>query len=187
MGKIASSRSTPIPSTTRAAVTAALITLCLLTVAPQTASADAPRPRVGISLAGGGFAGSVHGGYGGLQGRLGVQWLGFAMYVQSQGLVGGIGPDRGSDAVVGGLLNTLMFEATAGILRLGAGPGLDFFWGCSSPQHPNVCSTVGPYFSLDARLALQVLPFSISLDVHPTWLAKDEIATWMTLGVGLDF
>ena len=172
-----------------AGLTAIALALGLALAAPPTARAEVPMPRVGISVAGGGFAGTVRGWYGGLQGRLGVQWSeGFATYVMSQGLVGTIGPDRGSGAVAGALLDTLMFEATIGeMIQLGGGPGFDFIWGCSSSQHPDVCSTVGPYFSLDARAALRILAFTLSLDVHPMWLAHDAVATWATLGLGFDF
>ncbi len=181
-------RSSMLANRTTGAAAIALA-LGLAFAAPTTARADPPRPRVGISIAGGGFAGTVYGWYGGLQGRLGVQWNeGFATYIMSQGLVGTIGPDRGSGAIAGSMLNTLMLEGTiAHLVQLGGGPGFDFIWGCSTSQHPDVCSSVGPYFSLDARGALRFRPFTLSLDVHPMWLARNAVATWITLGFGVDF
>ena len=184
-----SNRSSRLRSTTLAAISVIGLVMGLGVAEPSRAHADAPAPRVGLGIAGGEMFGTVDGFYGGLQARLGVQWSeGFATYVQSQGLVGTISGDGDSASVVGALLDTFMFEATIGeSLQLGVGPSLDYVWACRDSQRANFCASAGPYFGLDARFALHLTIFTMSLDVHPMWLTDDAVATWVTLGLGVDF
>jgi hypothetical protein len=152
-----------------------------------------PRFRFGASGEGGGFFGAVHGGVGGLAIRAGVQFNDLVgLYVQGHGLIGELLPDPRPTTVVGFAFHELMIDVTLlDMLQLGAGPSLDFFWGCNETNGGAVCGRSGAFFGGDFRAAILVgshgpgrrsgLVFSI--DAHPTWL-DHELSTTMLFGIG---
>jgi len=148
-----------------------------------------PHFRWGISAAGGGFAGSIDGLYGGGQARFGVQFTdGFAVYYQGQGLIGSFIPTSNGASLVGISLNSVMFEARLGRhFELAGGPSLDFLWGCDGTPVNGTCGTSNTFFGLDGRIAGHFRPFTVSFDVHPMFFRSDAAAVLMILGLGVDY
>lgn len=168
------------------------LALVLLAAAPADAQ-HRTRLRVGLSGVGGGFVGMTQGALGGLSPRVGIQLDDtFAVYLQGQGLVGQFigSPSR---EVAGVALHALMFDLTLGhLVQLGAGPSLDFVWGCSESNQRG-CTGAGPYLGGNLRVAVlagyrrpsgRAGPI-FSFDVHPTWLGEDLIVT-MLFGIGYE-
>lgn len=94
---------------------------------------DGMRLRFGLGAAGGGFANSIQGVYGGLYLQLGVQFNSwFALYYQTQGLVGGYLAEL-SGKFAGFWYNEVLAEVTiANFLQVGAGPSIDVIKGCEA-------------------------------------------------------
>lgn len=156
---------------------------------------DRPRLRFGVSGVGGGFVGAIHGGLGGIAPRIGVQFTDMiAVYLQGHGLIGGFAPDPGDATVVGFAFHEAMFEVTfADMFQLGAGPSLDFVWGCTGDNGGASCGRGGPFVGGDFRAAFVLgnrgpgrrAGVSFSVDVHPTWVDRD-FATVLLFGVGFE-
>lgn len=156
---------------------------------------DGPRLRFGASGVGGGFVGAVHGAVGGLALRVGVQFNDIvAIYVQGQGLLGMFLPEPlpSISRANGFVFHELMLDLTFfDMLQLGAGPSLDFVWGCSVENRGALCAREGPFFGGDFRLAVifgghgphRRAGFVVSVDAHPTWFDSD-VATMLLLGLG---
>lgn len=154
-----------------------------------------PRLRFGASGVGGGFVGAVHGGAGGLALRIGVQFTDVvAIYLQGQALLGAFLPEPPptSSAASGFVFHELMLDLTFfDVLQVGAGPSLDFVWGCSTENRGAVCARQGPFFGGDLRVAVVLGSrgpgrrggVSFSVDAHPTWLDSD-VATMLLFGIG---
>lgn len=152
-----------------------------------------PRLRFGISGLGGGFVGTFHGAGAGLALRIGVQLNDVvAIYLQGQGLIAEILPDPRPTTAIGFVFHSLMVDVTLlDMLQFGAGPSIDFVWGCSVDNGGASCGRGGAYFGGDFRLAFIIgghgpgrragLVFSI--DAHPTWLDHD-FATMLLFGIG---
>lgn len=160
---------------------------------PVEAQENRTRPRVGVSSVAGGFVGATQGVLGGLSPRVGIQIDDTtAVYLQSQWLVGEFlsEPGRG---LAGALLHALMFDVTiAGRYQFGAGPSLDYVFGCDD-AHQSACRGAGAYFGVDLRVAVlagytrstgRAGPV-FSFDIHPTWLGDDALVT-MLLGIGYE-
>lgn len=152
---------------------------------------DHARLRFGLSGVGGGFVGAAHGAVGGIEPRVGVQFNDvFAIYVQGQGLIGQFLPGPG-DNLAGFAFHSLMFEITlADTFQFGAGPSLDFVWGCDE-RYQSSCTSSGPYtggnfrfaFLVDEHIAHRRSGFVVSFDAHPTWFGRDaSIALLLGLG-----
>lgn len=152
-----------------------------------------PRLRLGISGAGGGFFGADHGGLGGVQVRVGVQFTDMvAVYLQGQGLVGEYLPDPRPTSVAGFVFHSAMIELTLfDRLQLGAGPSIDVLWGCASYNTGTVCGNSGAFYGGDLRVAVVLghggpgrrHGLTLSIDAHPTWIGRDVINT-MLFGLG---
>jgi hypothetical protein len=160
---------------------------------------DPIRVRFGIDGTGGAmFRHGNDAGFGGLRGRIGLQlgdW--FAIYYQATGLVGAfMHGNSGEDRALGMLFNTGMLEVTVfDMVQLGVGPSADIIWGCSEHgQSGTTCNNNGPYFGLDGRVAVAILPhmggnrmgLTLSADVHPTWIDSDHIGLSVLGGIGFD-
>lgn len=173
------------------------LSLALVAVAATPAAAqryDRPRVRFGVSGVGGGFVGSAHGALGGVAVRVGLQINDIvAVYVQGQGLIGQFLPGPGDD-LAGFAFHSLMVDFTiADVFQVGAGPALDFVWGCDGRYHAS-CAGSGPYFGGDLRLAFlagspgpgrrQGLVFSF--DAHPTWFGGQDAAITLLAGIGFE-
>jgi len=173
--------------------------LLALALTFSTASAEAQRQhdharlRFGLSGVGGGFVGAAHGGVGGIAPRVGVQFNDvFAIYVQGHGLIGQFLPAPG-DNLAGFAFHSLMFEITlADSVQLGAGPSLDFVWGCDA-RYQSSCASNGPYaggnfrigFLVDEHVAHRRSGFVVSFEAHPTWFGRDA-AVALLLGLGYE-
>jgi|GEM_PF-2033939 len=175
---------------------AALLTFALATPASAQERHSGPRLRAGLSGVGGGFAGAVHGGLGGVEPRIGLQISDmFAVLIQGQGLIGQFAPD-GDDRIAGFAFHSAMFELTAGdMFQLAAGPSLDFVWGCSEAPGQIACSRGGAYAGANFRAAVIIGGrhdagwrdgFTISVDAHPTLLDDGEWSTVFLFGLGVD-
>jgi hypothetical protein len=174
-----------------------LLVLALLTAslsAPGVAQAQYhydhyPSFRWGVSGAGGGFAGTVTGLYGGVQVRLGGQITdSFAIYYMGQGLLGSFVPTSSGANFIGMSLNSAIFEGTVGRhFQFGGGPSLDFLFGCSGNPANASCGATPIFFGLDGRMALHFHPLTISFDVHPMFFRPDAMALLLMLGIGVDF
>lgn len=139
----------------------------------------------GVSVEGGGFVGPQQAAMGGVGLRLGLDVAGpFSLFVQSQGFVGRLtsGPQGGS--AEGLLWNSLMADLHFGPVHVGAGPSLDFAWGCTEGGPSQGCIHGSPLFGVDGRVALQFDHFVLSFDVHPTFLDGGEISTGLVGGLG---
>jgi hypothetical protein len=129
---------------------------------------------LGVSAEGGGLVGPQQVAMGGLGLRLGFDVAGpLAIFVQSQGFVGRLtsGPQGGS--AEGLMWNSLMADVHVGAFHVGAGPSLDFAWGCTSGGPSQGCIHGAPLFGLDGRVALNFDHFVLSVDVHPTFVDGD--------------
>ena len=153
-----------------------------------------PRLRFGVSAVGGGFVGPIHGGVGGIAARVGVQFNDVvAVYLQAHGLIGSFLPERRTGTLAGFAFHELMLELTLfDHLQVGAGPSLDFIWGCSEANGwTNTCGRSGPFFGGDLRVAVAVgghdrarrAGIVFSVDAHPTWVDHDA-ALMMLFGIG---
>ncbi|AKF03846.1 hypothetical protein DB32_000995 [Sandaracinus amylolyticus] len=151
--------------------------------------------------------GTLHGGYtlgddaedpegwmAGLSLRVGVQisdW--FAVYYQPSGILAGLEttPSGGDYDEAFTLWNALLAEATLfDFLSIGAGPSLDFYWGCDAGiQSQAACADENPLFGLHGRVAVNIGglfldqrgAFNVSFDFHPTWF-EDDVKTYSMLG-----
>jgi hypothetical protein len=156
------------------------------------------RFRFGIDGTGGAFVRGPQLAFGGLRARLGIQlgdW--FSLYYQPTGLVGAfMHRADGRDAAAGLLWNSFLAEVTLfDIVQLGAGPSVDFVWGCSdTPNSSLSCSDHGPFFGIDGRVAVVIGHdmmgsrggLTLSADVHPTWYADDTVGLAVLGGIGID-
>jgi hypothetical protein len=64
-----------------------------------------------------------------------------------------------------------MLGLTFGFFQIGAGPSLDFGWGCDQAG----CYRGTPLFGLDGRIGLGFDHFVLSIDVHPTWIEGEAV------------
>ncbi len=165
-------------------------------VAPPPEAApreDHARVRFHAALAGGGFFGDVVGGMGGLSVGLGVQfnqWVG--LYYQAHGMLAAL-IEGGQDAVVAAIMyNSVIVDVSLGhVFQIGAGPSLDFLAGCAAGGSGAGCGDAGPFFGIDARVALALGGhdvgtrggFLISADLHPTFY-PNGVSLALVLGVG---
>lgn len=154
---------------------------------------DHARVRFHAALAGGGFFGDVVGGMGGLSVGLGVQfnqWVG--LYYQAHGMLAAL-IEGGQDAVLAAIMyNSVIVDVTLGhVFQIGAGPSLDFLAGCAAGGSGAGCGDAGPFFGIDARVALALGGhdvgtrggFLISADLHPTFY-PNGVSLALVLGVG---
>lgn len=151
--------------------------LALLAGLPVSASAQAP--VVAIAAEGGGFVGDAQGAMGGVGVRAGVAFDAFSLVLQSQGFVGALTEGPRGGTATGVLWNSLMLGLTFGFFQIGAGPSLDFGWGCDQVG----CYHGTPLFGLDGRIALGFEHFVVSVDVHPTWI-DGEVVVGLVGGLG---
>ncbi|MEQ8458983.1 MAG: hypothetical protein RLO52_29275 [Sandaracinaceae bacterium] len=160
---------------------------------PEAAPEDHARVRFHAALAGGGFFGDVVGGMGGLSVGLGVQfnqWVG--LYYQAHGMLAAL-IEGGQDAVLAAIMyNSVIVDVTLGhVFQIGAGPSLDFLAGCAAGGSGAGCGDAGPFFGIDARVALALGGhdvgtrggFLISADLHPTFY-PNGVSLALVLGVG---
>ena len=86
-----------------------------------------------------------------------------------------------------------MFEITiADAIQLGAGPSLDFVWGCDE-RYQQACVGNGPYtggnfrvgFLVDEHIAHRRSGFVVSFEAHPTWFGRDASVA-LLLGLGYE-
>ncbi|GAB5549385.1 MAG: hypothetical protein SangKO_091450 [Sandaracinaceae bacterium] len=160
---------------------------------PAAAPEDHARVRFHAALAGGGFFGDVVGGMGGLSVGLGVQfnqWVG--LYYQAHGMLAAL-IEGGQDAVLAAIMyNSVIVDVTLGhVFQIGAGPSLDFLAGCAAGGSGAGCGDAGPFFGIDARVALALGGhdvgtrggFLISADLHPTFY-PNGVSLALVLGVG---
>jgi hypothetical protein len=153
------------------------------------ASIAAPAPAradfiFGVAAEGGGLVGPQQAAMGGVGLRLGFDVAGpLSLFVQSQGFLGRLttGPEGGS--AQGLMWNSLMVDLHFGALHMGAGPSLDFAWGCTQGGPSEGCIHGAPLFGIDGRLALQFDHFVLSFDVHPTFL-DGGVSTGLVGGLG---
>lgn len=162
------------------------------TPAPE-AHEDYARVRFHAALVGGGFFGDVVGGMGGLSLGLGVQfnqWVG--LFYQAHGMLGAL-IEGGQDAVLGAFMyNSVIVDVTLGhVFQVGVGPSLDLLAGCAAGASGAGCGDGGPFFGLDARVALALGGhdvgtrggFLIAADLHPTFYPSG-VSLALVLGVG---
>lgn len=175
---------------------AAFLLAFALTCTASTVEAqryDHTRLRFGISGVGGGFVGATHGAIGGAEVRIGLQFNDlFAVYVQGQGVIGQFLPSPG-DGLAGFAFHALMFELTLGdVVQFGAGPSLDFVWGCDD-RYQHACVSNGPYLGgnfrlgllLDERIRHRRSGVVVSFEAHPTWFG-DQATVALLLGLGYE-
>ncbi|UJR83630.1 hypothetical protein [Sandaracinus amylolyticus] len=169
------------------------------------AAAEPERPfgrfRFGISGFGGMTLGDdandPEGWMGGGALRLGMQlgdW--FSVYYQPSGIATGLDTTGGDSELVFTLWNSLLAEATLfDFLSIGAGPSVDFYFGCeASEQSQASCADEGAFFGLHGRVAINIggLLFgqrgavNVSFDVHPTWFEDDTETVALLGGLGLE-
>jgi hypothetical protein len=152
-----------------------------------------PRLRLGFSGVGGGFVGAFQGAGGGLAVRVGVQLNDVVgIYLQGHGLITEFLPDPRPTSIIGFAFHELMLDITLlEIFQFGAGPSIDFIWGCTNDNGGAMCGRGGAFFGGDFRIAFafgghgpgrrEGIVFSI--DAHPTWVDHD-FATMMLFGIG---
>lgn len=159
----------------------------------SVAAHDYARVRFHAALAGGGFFGDVLGGMGGLSLGIGVQFdQYFGLFYQAHGMLGAFIEGGQAGAVAALLYNSVLFDVTLGhVVQIGAGPSLDFIAGCGASAGGAGCGDGGPFFGLDARVALALGGhdvgtrggFLISADVHPTFF-PGGVSVALLLGIG---
>lgn len=188
-------------TTTAAALAATALGLALAATPAEAEAqarplrADHARLRFAVGGEGGFFAGSLRGGLGGVQVRAGVQLNDlFGVYVQGQGLIGGMF-DTGPD-VAGFAYHSLMADVTlANVFQFGAGPSIDFIWGCEANRGQGFCARSGPYLGGDLRAAVLLggndsdrrrSALALSLDLHPTWFSANEASVALLFGAAVE-
>ncbi|MBW2463064.1 MAG: hypothetical protein JRH11_15550 [Deltaproteobacteria bacterium] len=129
--------------------------------------------RLGASLGGGFFVGSVSGGMGGLGAGIGAQFgpLGFMYkfhffsgYFES----GGFGDNFYA------AWNTIIVDYKfLRIFQIGIGPSMDFVWNCAV----QACRDTGPYAGLEARFAVKLGPIKVGVGIHPTFFPGGALNT----------
>jgi hypothetical protein len=152
-----------------------------------------PRLRFGLSGEGGGFFGATYGGAAGLAPRIGVQFNDVvAVYVQAHLLLGNLEPDRPDARFAGFAFHEAIFELTvADRFQFGAGPSIDFVWGCDANDGRAWCGRGDGRFGGDFRFAVALggdgpgrrHGVVFSMDAHPTWL-DPNFATMFLFGIG---
>lgn len=156
----------------------------------STAQAQPPPPPVyfigGIAAEGGGLVDRSQGLMGGAGLHLGIHFFGVEIFGLSQGFIGSLvtGPHSGS--AQGLLWNSAMFGFGVGVFHLAAGPSLDFAWGCEDQIGDARCYHGAPLIGIDGRAALVFGPFSVSIDVHPTFYRGGTV-TGIVAGIGVEF
>ena len=164
-----------------------ILVLALPIVVAGSLAAPAPARAdfvLGVSVEGGGLVGPEQAAMGGLGLRLGFDVTGpLSLFVQSQGFVGRLtsGPQGGT--AQGVMWNSLMVDLHFGPVHIGAGPSLDFAWGCSEGGIGQGCISGAPLFGIDGRLALQFEHFVVSVDAHPTFI-DGQVSTGIVGGLG---
>jgi len=138
---------------------------------------------------------------GGLELRAGIQ-IGdaFAVYYMPVGLIGAfIDRPFDGDTTAGALYNTAMVDITLfDLFTFGAGPSIDFVWGCSNLVQTEVdCEASDAFFGSHGRLALNLMPvmgamgtrhaLTISFDVHPTVFSWDNETVGVTMLGGIGY
>ncbi len=154
-----------------------------------------PRVRFGLSAVGAGFVGQVYGAAGGIAPRIGVQFTDVvAVYLQAHLMLGSFEPDRPNARFGGFAFHSLMFELTiADHFQFGAGPSLDFLWGCDSNDPRPTCGRSDARLGGNFRVALVLgheheteahrHGFVLSIEAHPTWL-DPNLNTMFIFGLG---
>ena len=154
-----------------------------------------PRIRFGVSGVGGGFFGPVYGAAGGIAPRIGLQLTDVvAVYLQGHLMLGGFEPDRPDPRFGGFAFHEAMFELTiADRFQFGAGPSLDFIWGCDSNDPRPSCGRSNARLGGNFRFAVVLgheheteghrRGFVISIEAHPTWL-DPNFNTMFLFGLG---
>lgn len=155
----------------------------------QAEEVEVPSPVgliAGFGLEFGGFVDQAEGLMGGGNLHLGVHFFGVEIYGLIQGFMGSYlgGPHDG--VVVGMLWNSAMFGFGVEMFHLAVGPSLDYAWSCANSALVANCYQGNPLFGLDARAAVQLGGFSISLDVHPSFYGPSTV-TAIVLGVGFEY
>lgn len=150
---------------------------------------DAPSPVrliAGFGLEFGGFVDQAEGLMGGGNLHLGVQFFGVEIYGLVQGFMGSYlgGPHDG--VVVGMLWNSAMFGFGVDMFHLAVGPSIDYAWSCANSALVSNCYQGNPLFGLNARAAIQLGGFAITLDVHPSFYGPSTV-TAIVLGVGFEY
>lgn len=129
--------------------------------------------RLGASLGGGFFVGSVSGGMGGIGAGLGAQFgpLGF-MYKFH--FFAGYAEAEGFGQNFYAAWNTIIVDYKfLRIFQIGIGPSMDFVWGCAV----QACRDTGPYAGLEARFSVKLGPIKVGLGVHPTFFPGGALNT----------
>jgi len=175
---------------------ALLVALVCLVAAPSAHAQDRPtednepRVRFAVGLDYAGLAGRGDGGAGGFRLQLGARVHEYlAVYWQGRVLVGGFvgGDDTGAGLGLG--WNTAMAELNLGIFQFGAGPSVDYRYGCQIDGTQGTttlaCSdAIAP--GLATRAGFRFGTFAFSGDMHVSFEETGPMV-WVSFGVALMF
>jgi len=129
--------------------------------------------RLGASLGGGFFVGSLSGGMGGIGVGIGAQFGPLGFMYKFHSFAGYAEADRVGDNFYA-VWNTIIVDYKfLRIFQLGIGPSMDFIWGCAA----QACRDSGPYAGLEARFSVKLGPIKVGLGVHPTFFPGGALNT----------
>lgn len=129
--------------------------------------------RIGVSLGGGFFVGSVSGGMGGMGAGIGAQFGPLGVLYKFH-MFSGYYASGGISENFYAAWNTLLFDYKfLEFFEIGLGPSVDFVWNCRAVA----CQDSGPFFGFEARFAIRIPFMKIGIGIHPTFFPGGALGT----------
>lgn len=129
--------------------------------------------RIGLSLGGGFFVGSVSGGMGGVGAGLGAQFGPLGIMYKFHFFAGYYETGGHGDNFYAAWNTFIVDYKFLKIFELGVGPSIDLVWNCEA----QACRDDGPYFGLEARFGVKLGPIKVGVSIHPTFLPGGTLNT----------